>query len=128
MATESTIYIAVDPADEGIADVLQAYLQAYDLPIVRSPQRSSNNTIYGLMCEAAVIVVVDSDAFRDCAYNWELHYAQDLHKPLVVVSLSQAVDETRSTAQVRLLDFTAPARRKWRTLIEIIVQLAKPSS
>ncbi|MEL6528183.1 MAG: hypothetical protein AAFQ07_20980, partial [Chloroflexota bacterium] len=62
--------------------------------------------------------------FRQQQPNYELQFAQTLEKPLVVISLHQKVDESRSTWRVRLFDFTNPRHRTWRQVIETINNLA----
>jgi hypothetical protein len=65
--------------------------------------------------------VIDSLLFREVPNNWELHFAQVLQKPLVVVSLDAPLDESRSSPLVQLVNFVTPQDRDWHRLLEVIL-------
>jgi hypothetical protein len=125
MAKRPVIYMAVDAADMAIADVILAHLQhtgyncidCMDVPDLLDP----TTDLHGTMSDCDVIVLIDSYAFRQQVPNYELQYAQQLYKPLIVISLNQKVDESKSTWHVRLFDFTNPHRRDWHRLIDTII-------
>jgi hypothetical protein len=121
------IYIAADPEDQAIAAVLKAYLDDRGFCCIRREAGREQRDLYGVMQNSDVIVVVDSEAFRLQADNWELQFAQSVTRPLVVVSLHQQVDERRSTARVRLFDFSHPMKRHWRRVLDTIAALASPA-
>lgn len=129
MSNGATIYVAVCAEDRPIADVLLAHIKQYGFRCVNAshvPDLLNRATdTHGTMSDADMIVLIDSHAFRQRDPNYELQYAQSLRKPLVVVSLHQKVDESRSTWRVRLFDFTNPRHRIWRRIIETIVSIAE---
>ncbi|MEL6309269.1 MAG: hypothetical protein AAFV98_13300 [Chloroflexota bacterium] len=128
MCHKSTIYLAVSQADQALADVLLAHIKHRNLICKTSAdmQESLANALdmHKAMNEADMLVLIDSHDFRQQQPNHELQFAQTLEKPLVVISLHQKVDESRSTWRVRLFDFTNPRHRTWRQVIETINNLA----
>lgn len=122
-----SIYIAASSADDAVADVLQVYLEHGGLTCVRRDDvHVLLNVVDDLrltMKNCSAIVVIDSLSFRDVINNWELHFAQILQKPLVVVSLDSPLDETKSTEQVKLVNFTTPQARDWQRLVTIVLNL-----
>lgn len=127
MHKQATIYVAVAVQDQAIADILQAYLKPSNYRFLNCDdvQQMLNpaTDLYNTMNDCDTIVLIDSNAFRAQPENYELMFAQQLSKPLVVVSLHQAVDEDKSTYRVRLFDFTRPHHRDWLRVIETINQL-----
>lgn len=129
MYKQATIYMAVAPEDQPIADILQAYLQSTGFRFIGCDdvQHIMNpvTDLYGTMNECDTIVLIDSQIFRAQAENYELKFAQQLSKPLVVISLHQALDENKSNHRVRLFDFTRPQHRDWMRVVDAIIQLTQ---
>ena len=132
MTRQASIYVAVAAADLSIADVVLAHLQHYNYHCVDCMDvphlLDSATDLYGTMSECDVIVLVDSFAFRQKKPNYELQFAQELAKPLIVISLNQKIDESQSTWHVRLFDFTNPRHRDWKQVLNTIVILAKEAT
>lgn len=120
-----SVYIACDVQDKAIADVLQVYLEHRGLRCVRGYEadgwQDEATLLFNTMNACHILVVIDSKAFRGQAQNWELHYAQMLRKPLVVVSLHKAVDEKRSTSTFKLVDFSQ--EHDWQALLASITSV-----
>ena len=129
MAKQPTIYLAVAAEDRTIADVLLAHLQRTNFKII--DKRDVPNILdpvtdlYGTMSDCDVIILIDSQAFRQHKNNHELTFAQQLEKPLIVLSLRKKVDESKSTWRIRLFDFTNPTHQAWQHAIETIIDLTE---
>ena len=123
----SSIYIAASAADDAVADVLQVYLEHAGLKCVRRDDvqvlMDVVDDLRMTMKNCNAIVVIDSFSFRQVPNNWELHFAQILQKPLVVVSLDAPLDEGKSTQRVQLVNFVTPQDRDWHRLLEVILGL-----
>ena len=123
----SSIYIAASAADDAVADVLQVYLEHAGLKCVRRDDvqvlMNAVDDLRMTMNNCTAIVVIDSLLFRQVPNNWELHFAQVLQKPLVVVSLDAPLDESKSSNLVQLVNFVTPQDRDWHRLLEVILGL-----
>jgi hypothetical protein len=123
----SSIYIAASAVDNAVADVLQVYLEHAGLKCVRRHDvqvlMDYADDLRMTMKGCTAIVVIDSLSFRIVPNNWELHFAQILQKPLVVVSLDTPLDENRSSQLVQLVNFVTPQDRDWHRLLEVILGL-----
>ena len=128
----ASVYLALSSADEPIADVLQVYLEHAGITCVRRRDvqvlMDYAEDLRMTMKDCTAIIVLDSFAFRDVPDNWELHFAQVLGKPLVVVSLDTPLNEGQSTDYVKLVSFTTPQERDWHRLLNIIQQLVYVSA
>ena len=132
MAKQAVLYIAVAAADMAIADVILAQLKhkgykcidCMDVPDLLD--RATD--MYGTMSECDVIVLIDSLDFRQQSPNYELQFAQELNKPLIVISLHQKVDESKSTWRVRLFDFMNPRLRDWQHVIKQIIEVTEDAT
>lgn len=127
MTQEATIYIAVTATDLSITDVILAHLKQHNYRCIDCMDVPSlldmKTDLYGTMSEADVIILIDSFAFRQKQPNYELQFAQDLSKPLIVLSLDQKIDESQSTWHTRLFDFTNPRHRNWQEVFDTIIEL-----
>jgi hypothetical protein len=123
----SSIYIAVSAADDAVADVLQVYLEHAGLKCMRRDDvqvlMNAVDDLRMTMKNCTAIVVIDSLSFRQVPNNWELHFAQILQRPLVVVSLDTPLDESKSNQLVQLVNFVTPQDRDWHRLLEVILGL-----
>ena len=121
------IYIAASLADDTVADVLQVYLEHAGIECVRRADvqvlMDYAEDLRMTMKDCTAIIVVDSFLFRQVPDNWELHFAQVLKKPLIVVSLDSQLDEGHSTDYVKLVNFTSPQERDWHRLLNVIMSL-----
>jgi hypothetical protein len=129
MAKQALVYLAMDSHDKAIADILTVHLEhagfkCIDRRHVRQLMNEESD-IQGTMEDCDTLIVIDSLAFRSHNPNYELKYAQELNKPLIVISLHQALDESKSTQRVRLFDFTQPQHGKWELVIKTIVELTR---
>jgi hypothetical protein len=128
----ASIYLAASSADDTVADVLQVYLEHAGIACVRRADvqvlMDYAEDLRMTMKDCTAIIVLDSFSFRDVPDNWELHFAQVLQKPLVVVSLDTPLNEGHSTDIVKLINFTTPQERDWHRLLNIIQQLVYVSA
>lgn len=129
MHKQAKIYVAVDPQDQPIADILEAYLKSPEFRFVNYEDVESMMTpaidLYNTMNDCDVLLLIDSQAFRAQPENLELAFAQELSKPLIVISLHQAVNERKSTHRVRLFDFTQPHHRNWSCVVKTIAEMIR---
>lgn len=132
MHKQARIYMAVDPQDQPIADVLQAYLESSKFRFINCEDvqlmMDMATDLYNTMNDCDLLVVIDSKAFRAQAKNLELRFAQQLSKPLIVISLHQPVDESKSNNRVHLFDFTHPHHRDWLRVIEAVNQMTRATT
>ena len=123
----ASIYLAASSADDTVADVLQVYLEHAGIACVRRADvqvlMDYAEDLRMTMKDCTAIIVLDSFSFRDVPDNWELHFAQVLQKPLIVVSLDTPLNEGHSTDIVKLVSFTTPQERDWHRLLNIILNL-----
>lgn len=132
MAKQAIIYFAVVDEDQTIADIILVHLRntgykcidRSHVPTVMNPATD----IEGTMSDADVIVLIDSYAFRQQKPDYELQFAQQLNKPLIVISLQQKVDESKSTWRVRLFDFTNARHRNWQAVIDTIIEVTQEAT
>jgi hypothetical protein len=129
MAKQPLVYLAMDSQDKAVADILRVHLEhagfkCLDRRHVKELMNEESD-IQGTMEDCDTLIVIDSKAFRSHSPNYELKFAQELEKPLVVISLHQQVDESKSTRRVRLFDFTKHHHRDWERLIKTIVELTR---
>lgn len=132
MAKQPLIYLAMDSQDKAIADILRAHLvdagfKCLDRRHVKQLMNEESD-IQGTMDDCDTIVVLDSLAFRSQNPNHELKFAQELDKPLVVISLHQALDESKSNRRIKLFDFTRHQHRDWERLIRSIVDVTREAA
>ena len=129
MHRQAQLYLAVHPADKTFSDVLLAQIIQTDYRcITHEDVPTILNTVtdlYGTMSESDVIILIDSDNFREQQPNRELQFAQQLDKPLIVISLDKPIHEQRSTWRVRLFDFTASKHRDWQKAVDAITELTE---
>ncbi|MEM9954134.1 MAG: TIR domain-containing protein [Chloroflexota bacterium] len=132
MGERPVIYLAVATADLAVADVILAHLKHYGyrcIDIMDVPNLLNiKSDLLGTMTESDVIIVVDSQHFRQQRPNYELQFAQQLEKPLIVISLHRPVDETQSSGQLHLFDFRDPHHRDWQRLIDTIVTVTEDTT
>lgn len=129
MTKQPLVYLAMDSHDGAIADILRAHLvdagfKCLDRRHVKQLMNEESD-IEGTMDDCDTIIVLDSLAFRSHNPNYELKFAQELDKPLVVISLHQVVDERKSNRRVKLFDFTRHQHRDWERLIKSIVEISR---
>ena len=129
MAKQPLVYLAMDSQNKAIADILRTHLvhagfKCLDRRHVK-PLMSEESDIQGTMEDCDTLVVLDSWAFRSHNPNYELKFAQELDKPLIVISLHQALDESKSNKRVKLFDFTHPQHQDWERLIKSIVEVTR---
>src|SRR5688572_2535183 len=129
MAKQPLVYLALDSQDKAVADILRVHLEhagfkCLDRRHVKQLMNEESD-VQGTMEDCDTLIVIDSAAFRSHIPNYELKFAQELEKPLIVISLHQALDERKSTRRVRLFDFTQPHHRDWERLINTIVELTR---
>lgn len=129
MAKQPLIYLAMDSQDKAIADILTVHLvhagfKCIDRRHVKQLMNEESD-IEGTMDDCDTLIVIDSEAFRSHNPNYELKFAQELEKPLIVISLHQALDESKSNRRIKLFDFTRPQHRDWERLIKMIVELTR---
>jgi len=124
-----TIYMAVDPQDQPIADILEAYLKSSQFHFINSEDvqemMDTATDLYNTMNDCDLLLLIDSRNFRAQGENLELLFAQQLTKPLIVVSLHQPVSESKSNHRVRLFDFTQAHHRDWMRVIETIHEMTQ---
>lgn len=129
MDKQVTIYMAVDPQDQPVADILEAYLKSSQYRFINSEDiqqmMDTATDLYNTMNECDLLLLIDSHAFRAQPENLELMFAQQLTKPLIVISLHQTVDENKSTYRVRLFDFTHPHHRDWMCVVKTIKDMTQ---
>lgn len=132
MAKQPLVYLALDSEDKAVADILRVHLEHAGFKCLDrrhvKPLMSEESDIEGTMDDCDTLIVIDSHAFRSHDPNYELKFAQEMDKPLIVISLHQAVDERKSTHRVRLFDFTRPQHRAWERLIKTIVDITREAS
>lgn len=116
--SEPGVYIAHAAAHKTLADVLQVYLEAFGLGCKRSAANQDFTATQAAMEACTLLIIMDSHAFRAQQSNYEFTYAQSRRKPLIVVSIDQAVDEGRSSQWVRLVDFSQ--QRDWSHLLQCV--------
>jgi hypothetical protein len=128
----ASIYLAASSVDDTVADVLQVYLEHAGIACVRRADvqvlMDYAEDLRMTMKDCTAIVVLDSFSFRDVPDNWELHFAQILGKPLVVVSLDTPLNEGQSTNSVKIVSFTTPQERDWHRLLNVILNLVYVSA
>lgn len=126
MRDKPSVYIAFAPRHKTLADVLQAYLQDLGLICVRRADGNAGwedeaKTVLTTMDGCDALILLDCAAFRAQQPNWEFQHAQILRKPLVIVSLDRPIDEFRSNAWLKLVDFSE--RHNWQHLLRSVQAL-----
>lgn len=129
MTSPAKIYFAVHVDDLPIADVILAHMRhlGYICLDCTDVQHMMNfaKDMQATISECDTLVLIDSHAFRRQKPNYELQYAQQLEKPLIVMSLDKKVNEALSNRRVRLFDFSNPQHRNWQGVVDAIVELTE---
>jgi hypothetical protein len=132
MAKQPLVYLALDSQDKAVADILRVHLEHAGFKCLDrrhvKPLMNEESDIEGTMDDCDTLIVIDSSAFRSHDPNYELKFAQEMDKPLIVISLNYAVDESKSTRRVKLFDFTKPQHRAWEVLIKTIIDLTREAT